>query len=284
MRKKVSEFSTLLVLINYLEMNWYFRNKRICHGCFLMFLLFLCFMAEMIYRQPLKQPTIDFLKSNNQDLSYASATFLNVMYLLIKHVFLMAIFLIYFDKASRESSFHLLFVITINTTLANILKLFYFEPVPAYEYPFPELIIHRCTFKFGTPASPTFEYCSLISYLASDFFWKSGRTNRFGWFLFWVCANITCGFLTSLVNLYLGLNFLSSIVFGWSLGSVVGCLLHFPTRLVKPMIAEYMKGIELCSKKKITMHILIFVSLTSLFIAVPILTFQIRKYALPEST
>lgn len=254
-------------------MNWYFRNKRICYSCFLLFCLLLCFLAEYFYRDPLKQPTIDFLANNNQDLSRSSIIFLNVTYLLLKHVFIMAIFLIYFDKASRESSFHLLFVITINITLANTLRLFYFEPVPAYEYPSPELIIHRCTFKFGTPASPTFEYCSMISYLASDFFWKSGRKNRFSWFMFWVMANFTCGFLASIVNLYLGLNFLSSIVFGWSLGSVVGCLLHQATWLVKPMIAEYMRGMELISKRWLLIHICLFVCLSSLLVAVPIGTF-----------
>lgn len=71
-------------------------------------------ITEIYYRKHLKKATKSFYYSNSYlHLGQASINALNIFYILFQHVVLIMFFTIYFDRATREDSFALLFVLTL---------------------------------------------------------------------------------------------------------------------------------------------------------------------------
>ncbi len=148
---------------------------------------------------------------------------LNVTYILLQHIFLMLFFTIYFDWSSREDSFIILFVITIQLAIVNILEIVYFRPPPAFNI--KDMELWWCIFKFDSPQSPTFEYSSLIAYIAVDFMMSNKLKNKLLWVVLFLTLNVVISGLIGFVVLYLGIAYIGSIIYGWMLGLVIAPLI-----------------------------------------------------------
>ena len=146
----------------------------------------------------------------------------------------MLFFTIYFDRSSREDSFIILFVITLQITLVNILEIIYFKLPPVLIFG-DKFVLHRCQFKFESPSSPTFEYSSLLAYCAIDFMLSKRIQNKFCWAILFFVLNLGVSFFIGLISMNLGIATLGSIVFAWTLGSSFSPLLQLAKQPLKQM-------------------------------------------------
>ncbi len=144
-----------------------------------------------------------------------------------------------------------------------------------FEVPKGTIKVHRCVFRFDTPASPVCEYACVVTYIAIQHYYAA-RTKRQWLVLTYIILNIVVSMITSIVLFYLGVSYIGSMLYAWMLGSVTAGFLYPLLSPVPKIVERYLDGLSLFSKKALVFHALTLTVCTILLIGLPIGLFIIR--------